>query len=181
MYCAAGGSCINVLSHYSNLTNGSYSHSGQCSFKCIQYQIHNVLQLPEELINHILGFSHSSHSGNYTGAWLLFPKLKKCFLSSVSQLPVVLSFRLSLRFSLHFIWPLHSTWGRALCEVLINVTATQTVKGNCVIQTSTMTWQFTFFLSLGMGTDLCWRLLSEFNLSTNGAIDMKCPEKALLP
>lgn len=129
-----------LISHYSHLTYG------QCSFKYIQYQIHDVPQLPEELINHIVDLSHSSHLH-----WSMTPvsKVKERFLSFDEKLPVVLSFRLSPE----VFTP--STWGRALCEVLINVTATQAVRGNSVIQASTMMWQFTFLLSLGTGTDLC--------------------------
>lgn len=42
-------------------------------------QIHAFLHLPKDMINQMFCFSHSSHSGNYTGAWILFSKVKETF------------------------------------------------------------------------------------------------------
>lgn len=79
----------------------------------IQYQMLSY-------IYHVLGFSYIGKNGHCTDTEhsvklnetpISFPHSKKCVLSSVGRLPVILSLRLSLGLSLCFMWPATPTWG----------------------------------------------------------------------
>ena len=123
--------------------------------------MHAFSHLTKKLINH---FFHRRR--NQTGASILdrdekclFLALSVTFMSGhISDCPSIVPQAFII-----FYMASHSNlkhWRhRALCELLINMTAIQTVQGHTVIQTCTILWLLTFLLPLGTGTGSCRKML----------------------